>query len=260
MKKILFGTASVLALTAGSAVSAADLAPTYKASPAVEAPMPWTWTGFYIGADLGAGMGTKELFHVATSPADIAASGTSDGSGSVIGFLGGAQAGYNYQINWVVVGVEGDFSWSDVSGSFACFSGPGSVSFVSHNSCTANAPWLASLTGRIGGTVDRALLYVKGGAAWVHDDYSERLGCDGFTTSTGSETRTGWTVGCGIEYAFTRNLSGKIEFDYMDFGTRTVTFAGPVDTFGEDIREKIQTVKAGLNYKFDWGAPVVARY
>jgi outer membrane immunogenic protein len=259
MKKILLGTASILALIAGGAANAADVVPTYKAAPV--GPAPFAWTGFYVGAHLGAGMGLKEFFHVPTDPADAPSAGTLDGSGTVTGFLGGGQAGYNYQIDWAVLGVEGDITWSGLSGSFVCFTGSGPEStFVSHDSCSAKATWLATATGRIGGTVDHALLYLKGGVAWVHDDYSDRLGCDGFTTSNGSETRTGWTVGCGVEYAFSRNWSGKIEYDYMDFGTKTVTFTGPVDTFAKDISEHIHVAKAGLNYKFDWSAPVVARY
>ena len=247
MKKFLLCAVSAAALLGPGAAFGADLP--IKAPPLVAAPAPWSWTGLYVGGHLGSGWGTKEWAN------DCDPTGCSTGalaSGTVNGFLGGFQAGYNYQINWVVVGIEGDFSFANVSGSYPCFGG---------SSCTSKADWFATLTGRIGGTVDHALLYLKGGVAWAHDKYSEACSdCssnDGFATFSGGETRTGWTVGAGVEYAFTRNWSGKLEYDYMDFGTRSVTFTSDVPSrfspYTVDILQRVHAVKAGVNYKFDWG-------
>jgi outer membrane immunogenic protein len=246
MKILCFGSVALIALAAAIPAVAADVpvrAPVYKAPAQVMTP--WNWTGFYAGGHLGTGWGSKEWFN---GDAGDENGFDLEGAGKVRGFFGGFQAGYNYQINWVVVGIEGDFSWSGVKGTFLCFD---------VSSCTANARWFSTLTGRIGGTVDRALLYVKGGGAWVNDRFSF---VDSFTPiALGSKTKSGWTAGAGIEYAFTPNWSGKIEYDYMDFGTSRVSFTGgdagdpPDDAL---IRQRIHAVKVGLNYKFDWGAPL----
>jgi outer membrane immunogenic protein len=232
---------------AGQVASAADLP--MKAPPMVAAPVPFSWTGFYVGGHLGSGWGTKEYTNECAACDPI---GTFEGQGTVNGFLGGFQAGYNYQIDWVVLGIEGDFSFADVNGNFTCYG---------TSACTAKADWFATLTGRIGGTVDHALLYVKGGVAWVHDKYNDY--CSDCSTTedpanfSGSGTRTGWTLGAGVEYAFTRNWSGKLEYDYMDFGTHTVTLItdvpSPFSPAPVDILQRVHVVKAGVNYRFDWG-------
>jgi len=102
---------------------------------------------------------------------------------------------------------------------------------------------------------DRFLGYVKGGGAWEKDDY---FYTDGVTTGTASQTRSGWTVGIGGEYAFTNYLTGFAEYDYYDFGNRDALF---VDNFGGaftyGIKETKSVFKVGLNLR--WGAgPVVA--
>ncbi len=260
MKKLLLASAALLALGTVTA-SAADLpmkAPVYKAPP----PPVFSWTGLYIGAHIGGGWGDKALFEVP--------SGAQMGSGNISGILGGVQAGYNYQVNpWLVLGIEGDFSWADVNGSFP-IAIPGSASA----SFNAKADWFATLTGRIGTTVfDRSLLYLKGGAAWVHDKYAATGTCVGapgpeipgaqgdlnqpddceagpFTADT---TNLGWTIGVGWEYAFDRNWSAKLEYDFMDFGTQRTTFTDPDGDAGTaDVRQRVHAVKFGVNYRFDW--------
>jgi outer membrane immunogenic protein len=259
MKKLLLATVAGMALVAAGSANAADLGPAYKAPPPVLAPVPWSWTGFYIGAHIGGGWGTKETFDSGFE--DPIFAGKAVGTSSVTGFLGGFQAGYNYQISWIVVGIDGDFSFSDVKGTRI------ENDAFAFGGVSVKSDWFATLTGRIGGAVDHALLYVKGGVAWTQDKFG--IDCGGTCTaiSVPDQTRTGWTVGAGIEYAFTRNWSGKLEYDFMDFGTRrTGTFLceGECDDFFNfDLRQRVNMVKAGLNYRFDWGkgkAPVVARY
>ena len=118
---------------------------------------------------------------------------------------------------------------------------------------------------RLGLTWDRALLYAKGGAAWVNNDYSLSIASSGLTTYTADATRWGWMVGLGIEYALAQNWSAKVEYNYLDFGTERIlyTSSGAIPgalPFEEDIRQRIQVVKVGLNYKFDWGGPLAGRY
>jgi len=255
MKKILLATVALSTLIAAPAM-AADLAvkaPVYKAPPPVYY---YSWTGCYVGG-FGGGLWVNKDFRL-TSVA-IAPFGAFVGNGIALGGhdassgIGGFQVGCNYQFagGWVI-GIQGDWGWSNANGSHV-------DPFLGVTTLTSNTKNLGSVTGRIGYAWDRFLGYVKGGGAWERDDYSWFFTAIPGIAAVGSETRSGLTVGVGGEYAFLDWLTGFIEYDYYDFGTRNVglTFA-PV-TFGFDIHEKKSVVKAGLNFKFG-GAPVVAKY
>jgi outer membrane immunogenic protein len=259
-KLIVVAAVAVSAMLGIGAVSAADLP--VKALPYTAAPVPFSWTGFYVGGLIGWGWGTKEWSNACDAVGNVGCySPPLVTSGTASGFLGGLQAGYNYQIDRLVLGIEGDFSWADVSGNSPCFGGV--------STCSSKADWFGTLAGRIGGTVDHALLYVKGGAAWVHDKYTENCpACSangGPITWDGSHTKAGWMVGAGIEYAFTRNWSAKVEYDYMDFGTTSVrmtdlpvpppapvpvNFVSAVTAYNVNILQHVNVVKAGVNYRF----------
>ncbi len=118
---------------------------------------------------------------------------------------------------------------------------------------------LSSVTGRVGYAWDRFLGYVKGGGAWEQDEYTWIS--PGFTIGTVSQTRSGWTVGIGGEYAFTNNLSGFVEYDWYGFGTKSVSFFQGNGALWDiaDIKENKSVLKIGLNWKFGKG-PVVANY
>ncbi len=141
-------------------------------------------------------------------------------SHDVNGGLGGIQGGCNYQVGSWVFGIQGDYDWSGASGSNNNVLFP----FVAQS----NIRSLASVTGRVGYAWDRFLLYAKGGGAWARDEYSMTANVliPGFTIATASETRGGWTVGIGGEYAFLDWLTGFVEYDYYGFGTKQNTF-GP---------------------------------
>src|SRR5262245_6841061 len=153
---------------------------------------------------------------------------------------------------------EADIAWTDIKGTSPCILVFG---------CSTNHDWISTVSGRFGVTYDRALFYVKGGVAWAQTTYSASLNLGpiaNFTTSV-DDTRVGALFGTGIEYAFTPNWSAKIEYNYIDFGDRDYIFPlvfGPVTVnAGTTIHERLHTVKAGLNYRFDWGyGPVSARY
>ena len=262
MKKTLLAGVALIALL-GTSAGAADLArPVYKAAPP-PAPI-WSWSGFYIGGHVGAAWGTTESELTGISAGGLGGLGTGSfpiSQNSTNGFLGGVTAGLNWQVApWAVVGVEGDFSWTDLKGTTPC---------VVVLSCSTKHDWISTVAGRFGVTYDRALLYVKGGVAWSKAKYSASatglLGAGGFTTEV-SDTRFGALFGAGVEYAFTPNWSAKIEYNYIDFGHEDYSFplgvivGGPGVSADVTVREKIHTIKAGLNYKFDWGGPVVAKY
>jgi outer membrane immunogenic protein len=171
------------------------------------------------------------------------------------GFLGGALIGVNWQFaSWGLVGIEGDFNWTNLKGTSPCLIVGG---------CQVSHDWISTASGRFGVIYDRAHLYVKGGAAWTKATYDVNfnLGGLGSSSSSASNTRVGWMFGTGIKYAFTPNWTAKIEYNYIDFGNKDFQFdAGGGTTVGTSIHEKVHLVKAGLNYKLNWGGPVVANY
>jgi outer membrane immunogenic protein len=254
------GALVAIGLAAPAIAADRSVAPMYKAPPAAPAAV-YQWTGFYIGAHAG-GVWDREQattsFTTAFAPAGTVAS--ADHSD----FLAGGQIGLNYQMNNIVVGVEGDGSWTEAKTSSTIVS-----PFVPAVSITGSTKtnWFATATARLGYAAGPVLLYVKGGGAWENIEYS--LGVTGpallglplnFTNS--SVTRTGWTVGGGIEYGFMQNWSVKAEYDYMDFGDDNITFAVPaaLGNPASTAQSQVHVVKAGINYRFGWGGPVVARY
>jgi outer membrane immunogenic protein len=170
-------------------------------------------------------------------------------SGNTSGILGGGQVGCNLQLgsNWVI-GVEGEGSASDIRGDItATLLG---ITGTAH----AETKWIASTTGRLGWAWYRWLLYAKGGAAWAGDRYSAVIPVFDEQLEA-SETRTGWTVGGGIEWAFWSHWSAKAEYDYYDFGTRTLTLTGtfagiPIAVPGVNVQQRISVGKIGINYRF----------
>jgi outer membrane immunogenic protein len=255
MKKLLGTTTMIAAIGFAAMANAADK-PVYKATPAPVAA--FDWTGAYFGGHVGYGWGNKKWFDIFPTP-DMEL----DADKAVNGFLGGIQAGYRHQFSWLVVGIQGDFSWSGVGGHFNCFTFGNQV-------CDAKTQWFSTLTGSIGGLITpQALLYIKGGGAAVRDQFSDLALASGTRAGVNAspgvpfeadQTRLGWTAGVGFEYMFTRNWSAFVEYDYMDFGSHTVTFIGeaPNAMFPELIKQEIQLVKLGFNYKLDWGLPVAA--
>jgi outer membrane immunogenic protein len=125
---------------------------------------------------------------------------------------------------------------------------------------TANNDQLGSVTGRLGYAIGPALIYGKGGYAWRDNNNlaAAVAGVPTAFTTTGNH-RDGYTVGAGLEYMFTPNWSAKVEYQYYNFGNTTFT-TGPADIIGARFRDDEHTVKAGLNYRFGWGGPVVAKY
>jgi len=248
MKKLLLAAAAFAALTAGAA-NAADLAvkaPLYKAPPVVPV---WSWTGCYIGGHVG-GLWAKKDWTDRTPGDDFF--GQSLGGHNANGWLGGAQAGCDYQFaGGFVIGIQGDYAWADAKGSNV-----DPIFGVLNQETKVKS--LATVTGRVGYAWDRFLGYVKGGGAWERDDYRVSVpAIPGIPDVSASQTRSGWTVGIGGEYAFTNFLSGFVEYNYYDFGTHDVTFSDGLTTVG--VKETKNVVRAGLNFRFGPG-PVVAKY
>ncbi|HXD45082.1 MAG TPA: outer membrane protein [Pseudolabrys sp.] len=219
--------ASVAFLSVPSLGSAADLPrPAYKA-PQYLSPAPvFSWTGFYIGPHVGYGWSRF--------------SGDGD-SRTAKGWLGGVQAGYNYQIGQFVIGIEGEYSWADVKLDEPLFGGTLSL----------KNDYFATAAARLGYAFDRSLVYAKLGAAWTRDKWDGNDGIGGTVSATSN--RTGWLLGAGYEYAIWNNLSVKIEYNYLKFGSVTPSFTttGTLTVEGSgDVKLDTQIVKVGLNYRF----------
>ena len=260
MQRIFLTVATAIAFTIASAAAlAADMPrPVYKTPP--PAPSYFSWTGFYIGLHGGGAWTDTDWFYPCSAtnvPQPPCA--RQQGGHSAAGWLAGGQVGFNYQMGQWVLGLEAEFSAARLQANSVDSLFPTDVLHSRTNFIGTVAP-------RLGWAWDRALLYAKGGAAWINDDYALSgapgvLADEGVITETASAMRWGWMAGIGAEYAFAQNWSAKLEYNYLDFGTERVTFNsnGVIPgqlPFDDDVRRKIQTVKVGLNYRFDWGGPV----
>jgi len=239
MKKLLLGAATLIALAA-PAVAADMPARPYSKAPAYSAPaVVYNWTGFYIGGHVGG-----------------AFAGENSLQSSDARFMGGVQGGFDYQFsqNWVI-GAEAQYSWLGGGNTNSGVLFPGGTLVT--GSATDQ---LGSVTGRLGYTWGPALLYGKGGYAW-RDNNNIGVSIAGVPQpfATSGNRKDGYTVGAGLEYMFAPNWSAKAEYQYYNFGNTTIT-AGPADVVGARFRDDEHTVKVGLNYRFGWGGPVVAKY
>ena len=247
---VAYGLAILGAVAFIGTAQAADMP--IKAAPYAPAPPVWSWTGFYIGAHGGAGWGTESATLDVGSLGIGGVTGTFPiGQTSTSGFLGGGQIGYNWQWNSIVLGIEGDFSGADISGSSACA--------IGLLNCKATTNWVGDITGRLGFAHDRMLVYLKGGWAWANTDYDANLALAGLSISgSASDTHSGGLLGAGIEYAFLPHWTAKIEYNYIDLGSDTFAFPVTASAGGAaitvtpniSVEEKINIMKFGVNYKF----------
>jgi outer membrane immunogenic protein len=236
------GLLSIVGFTC--AASAADLP--VKAPAA--APVPFTWTGCYVGGHVGG---------VVSQDSTTSALGDTIGFSST-GFVGGGQIGCDYQFasGWVV-GAEGRAGWSSLKNSHA-----GSVrnlvtGVTVPSQFTVGNDFLASATARVGHTfADRWLVFVSGGAAWTREKID-----DAFTPPAlgipvdpaATMTRTGWTAGTGVEWAFAPHWSAILEYNYYDFGGSGTTLTSSTNAVIVNLNRLQDTMHAvivGVNYRF----------
>ncbi|CAB4324823.1 porin family protein [Brucella sp. 6810] len=239
MKSVLL--ASFAMLFASSAMAADAIV----AEPAPVAVDTFSWTGGYIGINAGyAGGKFKHPFSVAGLPTagmneeGGALSGSLDVTSS--GFVGGVQAGYNWQLdNGFVLGAEADFQGSTVKGDISAH-----LDDLDGNAET-KVEWFGTVRARLGYTAtERLLVYGTGGLAY--GKVKSSLGIEDWGVSS-SKTKAGWTVGAGAEYAINNNWTLKSEYLYTDLGKHDLINVNEL-SLKNDV--KFHTVRVGLNYKF----------
>ena len=228
-----------LLLAAGGQALAADVAPpplppaeAYKAPHAI-----YNWTGLYIGVNAGYGSGSSNW-----SDGPVGTTGSFPTSGALVGGTLGA----NYQNAEYVFGIEADGDWTNLTGNSGMTCGAISAVVAPPDACQTQSEWLATLRGRLGYAFDRILLYGTAGAAFGNI----QAGLNPPSTFD-SAIEAGWTVGAGVEFAITQNLTAKIEYLFVDLPNGACTTigncggaAGSTVSFNENI------VRAGVNFKF----------
>jgi outer membrane immunogenic protein len=236
---LLVATISVGALQSASAADMPVKAPIYKAPPYVAD----LWSGIYFGGHIGGGWAITKFSDPLggfTNAGDFpGANGSS--------FLGGPQVGFNWQVGTWVFGVQGDISFSGMKSSIV-------APLFATTTFNTRTTSITTVTGRWGYAWDRSLFYIKGGGAWVRNDYDATDPTFGFA-ATGSGTQGGYVVGGGWEYAFAPSWSVFLEYDYVGVGTKSVTLNDPV--FGPqpfNVKQDVQMVKTGVNFKMGTGA------
>ena len=188
----------------------------------------YNWGGVYIGINGGYGFGQSNWTDPVFGPT---------GNFTVSGGLVGGTIGANFQANQFVFGVEADMDWADLDG-------------TTNNTCTVVAcetksDWLGTVRGRAGWAWDRILFYGTGGVAF--GDVKAGFSGSGFD----SAAEVGWTAGVGMEYAFTENFTGKIEYLFVDLGNSSCPVASCFGGGATTVSLNENIVRAGVNFKFN---------
>ena len=264
---VLFKAAAAAAMTAASLATFATLAHAadlggryerpYEEPRYAPAPEPfWNWSGLYVGANVGYAMGGVDfdaLKRASIPTSDLGRLADLDNDS----VFGGMQAGYNWQRERIVFGIETDFQFSDGRDrAFGSYSGD--PAFI--GGTRSSLDWFGTVRGRLGFVAGRALIYATGGLAYADVDVSQ-FAIDSATGNSvafrHNDTELGYTVGGGLEYALTPNWSMKVEYQYVDLGSQTlqaqgITPAGLASgkTYETKYDLDFHTVRAGLNYRF----------
>ena len=252
MKKLLLGSVAIVAVAAAPA-SASDLntPPVYMKAPAM-APL-YDWTGFYIGGHAAYSWSHSNGQTMDTANGRLFLPSSSNGSR----FHGGGQIGYDYMLpSRIVLGIVGTIT----SGSHNSST---NVGFKEISTSDGKTDYSGNVRGRLGYAFDTWLLYGTGGWGWSQAS-STRTQVTGTvgnavpgTVETVSTSTSGWVVGGGLDYALAKNWDVFAEYRYSP-RNQTITF--PIAQRSSTISTSNNTIEAGINWRFNWGAPAGARY
>jgi outer membrane immunogenic protein len=258
MNRILILGAAIAGLSSGMA-AAADLPVKIAMGPDFLAPPPFSWTGFYIGINGGGAWSDNAVSYSQIGTAGAASTRFNDKSA-----IGGAQAGFNWRLGPMVVGIETDFDGRHWTRSVTTTPLAGNT--IDLVTLTQTENWLATARGRIGVAFGDALIYATAGAAAGEVEHSVtefRITTGQTRILTDSPTRVGWVAGGGLEYRVWYNLSVGVEYLHVDLGNTTLAnpasvvaglaFAPSQATF----TDRSDIIRAKLNWLFGWQGPRV---
>jgi len=242
MRKIILTVTTTLLITAPA--FAADL----RARPApiyVPPPLP-QWTGFYVGANAGGGIGN--------AVSDFTALGTTFASvdNSLTGAVGGGQVGYNWQSGPMVFGLETDIQASSAKGTLSAPCAPGLCGVALSASYSQEVSWFGTVRGRLGYASAGWLLYATAGYAYGQVETNANATAGAATaTFNAKDFMNGWTAGGGIEVEFAPRWSVKGEYLYVDLGRANHSFAVTgLPTLNDSAHVTLNVVRAGVNFRF----------
>jgi opacity protein-like surface antigen len=228
VQKLFLASIAAVGLFGASAL-ASDLPTKAPVNKTPIAAPPYNWSGFYVGANFGGGWTNGNL--------NIPGNNLYDG---LTGFIGGFQAGYNFQAGHLLFGVEGDVDWASFNHPTLPVPTLGSV----------NQNWISTVAGRVGLVNDRWLVFAKLGGGWVQSNATMNTPGPSWN---GSNTNSGWLLGGGIEYGFKPHWTVKLEYNYLALSNWTSATVPAVM-----LNHDLQMVKAGINYKFESGVSAAA--
>jgi outer membrane immunogenic protein len=275
MRKLLLASTGLVAFAAAGSASAADLPVKAPPAPALICPT-CNWTGFYIGGNIGGSIGVDQNFAADSGfPAGAGFNNpylSSSTKRALPGFLGGGQAGFNWQTGNVVLGVEADWQFTDERNTLTVTGqNIGGVGATLGFSNEEHIKSIGTARARLGWAHDGFLWYVTGGGAWARIENALTLTSSSPPTTFASPVsasftndKSGWTIGGGVETCLWNNWSAKLEYLYVDLGTfqygfqTPTTAAGTFATHASDDKLQEHIIRVGLNYRF--GGPVVAKY
>jgi outer membrane immunogenic protein len=269
---VLFGVLALAIAAPMGAADAADLPARAPAPPPEPPPLPpyFNWTGFYVGGNFGGGWATSDFSGTTLfTSGGLTTPSAFSGSDTLSGILGGGQIGFNYEFpNSIVIGLEADGDWADISGSTStCSSSAGITTGCATNN--AKIEDFGTVRGRVGYAWSNVLLYGSGGWAWGGSKTTSTLTCVGATcpattttftggNSTSSVGASGWAAGAGLEWAFARNWTVRFEYLHLQFdgvgehfnSLGTVGGVPFTSTSSGSSNVGIDTVRVGVNYLF----------
>jgi len=264
MRKLLPLAAAFM--TVATAASAADF-PVAPVKAPLPAPILFSWSGCYLGIEGGWAQGEGEQVAVAPAaipgqPLPTIGGQTITGGLKITGGLAGGTVGCNVQLSNFVLGVENDYSWSDKKGSTNDL-----PPFPATEVSSTREKWLDTFRGRFGYAIDRAMFYGTAGVAFAGTFVT--VSDPAWGSVTQSQTRTGWSAGAGAEFAVWSagwaDLTVKVEYLHAGFDRKQTfnpPFTTPIGTtvVTRDVKLTDDIIRAGVNVKFNWDGPVVARY
>jgi outer membrane immunogenic protein len=265
MKKLILGTVALSAMGLADIASAADMP---LKAPISEAPVPYSWTGFYVGANAGYSQALDRSSMNSPVQVPVLQAGPETFNLQPGGVFGGLQAGYNWQFGKWVLGLETDIQLSSQKDNHtcvneSCFTNPAGITFFS-TFVQQSMPWLGTTRARIGyAEFGPVMGYVTGGVAYGRVDTNItqiNVSVLPAAVTNLSTTRVGWTVGTGVEAALGGNWSAKAEYLYIDFGTQGGIVNPTVFFFPTGFNSRLQEnlFRGGLNYRFGGPGGTVA--